>query len=385
MTFKFNKLFLIKLGLFLILFIEITSVPKDFSISIYGNVLGFGILFLTLFTNFQYSIFSIFFSFFLFFFYYFVNLEFYFNSVDPYKAIYYCLIAIFLSVEFRKKNFSIILEDIFFKYLIFIVIVFFLGFGIDDAGGTNRIQGFMSEPSALSLILNFLFWSYYSQKNYKKLIFIIFVCILTFSLVVYVQIILFYILRLIFDRKLISILKLSIILIAVPITLYLSRNIENDFWLIHKAVSAVNHTISGGSEGKNSRSVDLSTLIQDQSRNSLSFWIGNGPNYGVYYYSNKEVQSPTQNLPSILFFNFGIIGLIIGLFWIFYSLNKLRKSTYYLLLLSAVSYSLINTASGIVNDIYVFTLLFYSTNNLFTLKGSQTFKVNDPNKKNEIQ
>ena len=380
MTFKFNKLFLIKLGLFLILFIEITSVPKDFSISIYGNVLGFGILFLTLFTNFQYSIFSIIFSFFIFFFYFFVNLEFYFNSFDPYKAIYYCLIAIFLSVAFRKKDFSIILEDIFFKYLILIVIFFFLGFGIDDAGGTNRIQGFMSEPSALSLMLNFLFWSYYSQKNYKKLIFIIFVCILTFSLVVYVQIILFYVLRLFFDRKLISILKFSIILIAVSITLYLSRNIENDFWVIQKVVSAVNHTLSGGSEGKNSRSVDLSTLIQDQSRNSLSFWIGNGPNYGVYYYSNKEVQSPTQNLPSILFFNFGIIGLIIGLLWIFYTLNKLRKSTYYFLLLSAVSYCFINTASGIVNDIYVFTLLFYSTNNSFTLKGSQPFKVNDPNK-----
>ena len=76
----------------------------------------------------------------------------------------------------------------------------------------------------------------------------------------------------------------------------------------------------------------------------------------------------TQNIQSILFFNFGIIGMITGLWWILFTLFKLKKSTYYFLFISAVSYSLINTASGIVNDIYLYSLLFYATNFLYNYK-----------------
>jgi hypothetical protein len=371
---SFNKIQYLKIAIFLTLCLEVTSVPLDISFSIFGNIFGFIILFFSLWKNLRYSIPALTLSLILFFFYFFINTGFYINSSDPYKALYYCLIAIILSVEFHQINFVNILEDVFFKYLLLIVPLFFIGIGIDDAGGTSRIQGLMSEPSALSLILNFLLWTYLTRKNYKKLTLVILVCLLTFSLVVYAQIILFYLLRLFFDRKFKSFFKLILIGVTTLFILISFQNIESENWLINKISSAVNHTLSGGTEGKNSRSVDISRLIDEQNRNDLSYWIGNGPNYGVYYYSSREMLTNTQNMPSIFFFNFGIFGFIIGLFWIFYALNKLRKSIYYFLLLSSVSYSLINTASGIVNDIYLFTLLFYSSSLLFNLKSNNLKK-----------
>jgi hypothetical protein len=143
------------------------------------------------------------------------------------------------------------------------------------------------------------------------------------------------------------------------------QNIESDNWLINKASAAVIYSTSGGDEGKNTRAVDFQKIKEEQNRNEFSYYIGNGPNYGVYYYKIREMLTNTQNLPAIFFFNYGVVGLIIGLLWIIYSLLKLRNSIYNILFISSVSYSFINTASGIVNDIYLFVLLFYSLRFLF--------------------
>jgi hypothetical protein len=358
---KYDKIFLLKLAIFLTLCIEITSVPLDFSIPIYGNVIGFIFLFFLLINNFKYAYPALFIVVFIFLFYLLINFSYYVNSIEPYKAIIYSFIVIVFSVDLHKKDYKPILEDVFFKYLIFITVVYFIGFGIDDAGGSLRIQGLMSEPSALSLMLCFLFWTYLKEKKYKKLLFVCFVCVLTLSLVVYAQLFIFYLIKLLIEINLKSFFKLLFIGVCVSITFYLLSNSESDFWLVRKASDAVVYTMTNGAEGKNTRGVDIDKLNEEQKSNAFSYLIGNGPNYLVYYYGSRNMLTTTQNIQSILFFNFGLIGMIIGLWWIIFSLYKLKKSTYYYLFISAVSYSLINTASGIVNDIYLYSLLFYAT------------------------
>ena len=268
----------------------------------------------------------------------------------------------------HKRDYKPILEDVFFKYLICITFLYFLGFGIDDAGGSLRIQGLMSEPSALSLILCFLFWTYLKEKKYKKLLFVCFVCLLTLSLVVYAQLFIFYLIKLLIEINFKSFLKLLLIGVCVTVTFYLLSKNESDFWLVRKASDAVVYTMTNGAEGKNTRGVDVDKLNEEQKSNSFSYLLGNGPNYLVYYYGSRNMLTTTQNIQSILFFNFGIIGMITGLWWILFTLFKLKKSTYYFLFISAVSYSLINTASGIVNDIYLYSLLFYATNFFYNYK-----------------
>lgn len=365
---KYDNIFLIKFAIFLTLCIEITSVPLDIYIPIYGNVIGFIFILILLFNNFKYAYPAIFLVLFVFLFYFFINFSFYTDSIEAYKAFIYSLIVIVFSVDLHKRDYKPILEDVFFKYLICITFLYFLGFGIDDAGGSLRIQGLMSEPSALSLILCFLFWTYLKEKKYKKLLFVCFVCLLTLSLVVYAQLFIFYLIKLLIEINFKSFLKLLLIGVCVSVTFYLLSNNESDFWLVRKASDAVVYTMTNGAEGKNTRGVDVDKLNEEQKSNSFSYLLGNGPNYLVYYYGSRNMLTTTQNIQSILFFNFGIIGMITGLWWILFTLFKLKKSTYYFLFISAVSYSLINTASGIVNDIYLYSLLFYATNFLYNYK-----------------
>lgn len=365
---KFDKIILLKFSIFLTLCIEITSVPLDFSIPIFGNVIGFVFLFILLVNNFKYAYPSILLVFLVFLFYLLINFSYYIESIEPYKALVYSLIVIVFSVDLHKRDYKPILEDVFFKYLIFITIIYFIGFGIDDAGGSLRIQGLMSEPSALSLILCFLFWTFLKEKKYKKLLFVCFVCLLTLSLVVYAQLIIFYLIKLFVEINFRSFFKLALIAFSVSITFLILTNSESDFWLIRKASDAAIYTMTNGEEGRNTRGVDKEKLNEEQKSNSFSYLLGNGPNYLVHYYGSRNMLTTTQNIQSILFFNFGILGMITGLWWILVTLYKLKKSTYYFLFISAVSYSLINTASGIVNDIYLYSLLFYATNFFYNYK-----------------
>jgi len=361
-----DRISLIKIALFSTLCIEITSVPLDFYIPIYGNVIGFIFLLILLLRNIKESIPALILLISISIFYFLINPNYYYNSIEPYKALVYAIIVVLFSVDLRKIDYSPILMDVFFKYLLFIVIVYFLGFGIDDAGGSLRIQGLMSEPSALSLILCYLFWSYLKLRQFKKLFFVIFVCLLTLSLVVYAQLFIFYIIYLLLEFDFKSYLRLFSIGVIIVGAIYFITKSDSDFWLIRKAADAALYTISNGDEGKNTRSVDLEKLNEEQKSNSFSYLIGNGPNYLVYYYGSRNMLTTTQNIQSILYFNYGLFGLIVGIWWIIFTLFYLRDTLYYFLFLSAISYSLINTASGIVNDIYLYSLLFLSASFLFS-------------------
>ena len=364
---KIDKTFLIKSAIFFTLCIEVTSVPLGIYFPVYGNVIGFIFLTLLLIDNIKYSVYAVFLIISIFLFYFIINYSYYINSIEPYKALAYSIIALLLSLDFIKRDYKIILEDVFFKYLIFIAFAFIIGIGIDDAGGSKRIQGFLSEPSALSLILCFLFWTYLKEKKYKKLIFIIIITLMTLSLVVYAQLFLFYIINLLININFKTFIKLIFISLVLFTSLLIISNSDSDFWLIRKASDAVVYSLSNGTEGKNTRAVDLDKLNEEQKNNSYSYLFGNGPNYLVYYYGTRDLTATTQNMQSIIYFNFGLIGCLVAIVWVLYTAFKLKNSVYYILFLSTVSYSLINTASGIVNDIYLYALLFYSARLLFSV------------------
>jgi hypothetical protein len=360
------KNLLLKVSIFLTLCIEFTSVPKDISFSLYGNIIGFIFLFFLLIRNILEVKLTIIVTIFVFLFYFVYNFNFYLSSSEPYKALFYAIVSILISVEFKKIDMLKILTDVFFKYLILITILFFLGFGIDDAGGSFRIQGLMSEPSALSFILCFLLWHFVKEKQYKKVLFILFVSVLTLSLTVYIHFAFFYLVSLLLNLNLKTIFKLFIIIIFLFLCLIIILNIESDFWLINKIKDAILFIQSGGMEGKNTRIIEKSIIIEDQNQTPFSFYIGNGPNFGVYYYSIRDMLTTTHSIVVILFFNFGVIGASIGIIWLLYTFVKLKKSYYSILFISVATYSLINTASGIVNEVYLYSMLFYSLNMIFT-------------------
>jgi hypothetical protein len=372
----YNKISIFKVSIFLTLCIELTSAPKGISFPIFGNIIGFVFLFFLLIRNITQVILTLVFTIFIFLFYLLYNPNYYINSFEPYKALFYALVAILFSVEYRKKDMIKILTQVFFNYLILITILYFLGYGIDDAGGSLRIQGLMSEPSALSLILCFLFWFYIKEKNYKKLFFVLFVSLLTMSLTVYIHFVLFYFVRLVLNLNSKSFIKLTILFFLILLSYVLLINIQSDYWLINKLQDAILFIQSGGMEGKNTRIIEKSIIYDDQNQSSLSFYIGNGPNFGVYYYTViRGMVTNTHNLIIILFFNFGIIGAAIGVIWLLFSFIRMRKSHYSILFISAATYSLINTASGIVNEVYLFSLLFYSLDLIFHSENLQFLKM----------
>jgi hypothetical protein len=369
-----TRILIIKFSIFLTLCFDVTIAPIDLEFPIFGNVIGFLLLFVILIKNLKYSLFAFLLSTLVLLFYLIVNPNYFFNSIDPYKSFIYALIAITLSIDFRKKNYTIYLKSIFFKYIVFSLILFLFGIGVDLAGDAKRIQGLLSEPSALGFILCFLFWTYIKDKDYKKLLIVTLTIILTFSLVVFAVIIISFLLKLLTDFNKKSITIISIMFIFFSASFVYLKNTENEHWLIYKASEAVKFISSGGQVGKNSRSVDFDKLIKEQGVSKYSFYIGNGPSFGAFNVKKEDTLSNTQNLPSILFMDYGILGLSLGSLWILYALFKLKNSIYRYLFLSILSYSLINTASGIVNDIYLYTLLFYSSNLLFNYSHKNSLK-----------
>jgi hypothetical protein len=366
---KLDRVLLIKLAIFSTLCIEVTNGAKDIYFPIYGNVIGFVFLFLLFLKNFKNSLTIVILNLFLFIFYFLINPTYFLVSTEPYKALFYIIIAVLFSSDLNKYNYNEILYSVLKKYLILIILLFFLGFGIDQAGYAIRIQGLMSEPSALSFILCFLLLKSVQIKEYKIFILTIFVSLLTFSISVYIHIFLIYLFK-IFQRVTVkTLLKIGLITIFLVSFFTTITQIKMDNWLLNKFQDAIEFTTSGGNAVKNTRAMDMDRLFIEQNNSSTSFLLGNGPGYSVYYYQIRDMLTNTHNIFAIIFFDFGLIGLFSIIILFVFSFYRLSNSIYFDLFICILTYSLINTASGIVNEIYLYILIFYSLK-YFNLKNS---------------
>ncbi len=357
---KLDRVLLIKLAIFSTFCIEVTNGSKDIYFPIYGNIIGFAVLFLLFFKNLKSTLTLVIFNLILFSLYFLIHYNYFLVSAEPYKALFYIILAVLFSSDLEKYDYNKILYSTLKKYLIFIILLFFLGFGIDQAGYALRIQGLMSEPSALSFILCFLLLKSFQFKEYKIFFLTVFVCLLTLSISVYIHIFLIYLFK-IFRRVTIkTFLNFGLITIFLVLLFATISQIEIDNWLLNKFKDAIEFTTSGGSTGKNTRAMDMDRLFNEQNNSSTSFLLGNGPGYSVYYYQIRDMLTNTHNIFAIIFFDFGMIGLFSILVLFLFSFYKLSNSIYFDLFICILSFSFINTASGIVNEIYLFTLIFYS-------------------------
>jgi hypothetical protein len=359
---KFNREQLIKIGIFLTLFLEITNTNYDLTIKIYGNIIGFTILIAVLSNYIKKSQLTIAIATLIYVFYIIINPHYFINEIDPYKAYLYTILAIILAKGLKNEEIIAWIKDVFYNYTKIILILFlFFNIGVDQVGLTSRMQGLMSEPSALSLILTFLFINFIEQKEIKKLIIVLIASFVTYSLIVYINIILSYIIyKISLKKKKFIIMWVILFILFASIIVKILSNIETENWIIQKASLATKYIISLGEEGGYSRAINISVLIEEQYRTNYSWLIGNGPFYGVTYFRERDMLTMTHNVPSILFFDYGIIGLIMGIFWTAFALIVFTKTKYSILFISTLVYCLINTASGIINDIYFFSLLFLS-------------------------
>lgn len=347
--------------LFLTFCSEVTNGFRNIEFSIYGNWIGFILLFFILLRNLPKAGFLCLIVISITAFYTILRPENMFAGLDAIKWTLYTFVAILLGAEFSKNDLSSTMEKMFFSYIILALILFSLGIGVDADFFSGRIQGLTSEPSALALIITYVFWQMYYKKKYGKLLLVLAAAILTFSLTVYACVLLHIIVRKLLQlRRLSDYVKGAIFLTGGAYCLLVVSELSFENPLAAKVVDAATHTISLGERGRNTRAIDTESFFDAQHQDGFSYWLGNGPSSSVVYYKTNDTLAVARNLPTTILFDFGVVGVAFLISIIFLCLKRIRQSSYFSLFVAALTYCMINGAAGFVNDIYLFSLISYS-------------------------
>jgi hypothetical protein len=282
-------------------------------------------------------------------------------SPEPYKAFVYALIALLLANQFLKYDFTRRLRNLFLAYVILSLSFFALGFGVDMSAQVPRLQGFLSEPSAFGFILAYVILAESQEKQFYRLGITAFAATITFSVVVYATIFLSFALYLLARKRAAYVLLFLLAVVTGFASLIVLSNITSENWLLAKSSAAASAILSFGEEGRNTRLPRFDQFFLEQAVHTASFYIGNGPYSDIYFYRELGEISGALTFPAILFFNFGVFGMVVGLIWVASAFLRVPSiDPYKPILVCALSYSLLNSASGIVNYIYLFSMLFYA-------------------------
>jgi len=119
-------------------------------------------------------------------------------------------------------------------YVFLIVGLFVLGIGVDNNGAANRLQGLMSEPSALGFMLSYLFISKIDKKKYTALVFVVISAILTQSLVVFASIYFSLVLLYLSRGRVREIFLVLVTTLGVFGFLFLLQDVDSESWLLNK-------------------------------------------------------------------------------------------------------------------------------------------------------
>ena len=281
-------------------------------------------------------------------------------------TIYFISTIIFIQKAKSNPIETIIIVDYFCKATALLVIISFITYhasGIyilaDDGYGFFRPHALMSEPSAMSFVLAYGLTT--SLRERKLLIILVYLCAIAASGSLIVILTSLAAIFIYYYRSSPSILKILILLISVT-AFYVSINYVLNFTRtdgifdnqIIRLKAGFESIFALSNEGYNPRMNATIEAIKFVNADAYKIIFGYGPLSDTYLPFGITAGS-APSLPLTIFFNFGIIGLIIFIVWVLRKIN-MRSSTYKesALFSSLLVACVLNSAQGLL----IYQLLF---------------------------
>lgn len=299
------------------------------------------------------------------------------NTTNLYQIKYflYLIPITLLAFSYTRIDLYKAFKVIAYYYSIMSIFLFHLGIGREDGYGSPRMHGFLSEPSAFTLLGTIVFVSFLATRQKKLLILSFLIVLYCQSLTLMVSLFLSFFLYLLVSVKVhyrIIIFSVSIVTIILSyyFLLYLADVYSNEN--LDRLVTGLQYIVTLGENGHNPRFKSVIEIINYVSNNQ--FWFGQGLNAGELYVND------TGNLRDLNFWlelqlAFGMFSVIfvfsIVLFKYLFSKENTECRYFNAIFISFLCYCSLNSAQGIVfQQFFIILLIMLFLRNNTRMQGS---------------
>jgi hypothetical protein len=278
------------------------------------------------------------------------------------KYLLYLLPVAILPWIFDSHRFSRSYVNVCCFFLIFFLILFIVGVGHSTTYGMPRMQGLMSEPSALSILLSTVFLLAFYKKSIYLLLAVVaafFAAASSMSVAVVLSSFAFYILLNMRSRaQRLAVIGVGLLTALLSVSFILSMELNG--FIFGRLVSGIKSVLTLGEEGYNPRMTAALAMIRVTSDLGASLIYGMGLNAAGVMDELGVVRA--LSLPFEVYVSFGLLGLalyVLSLLWVlcFY---RSADSYFKIAFSSVASYVLLNSAQGIVFQTLYFILFIYA-------------------------
>lgn len=269
------------------------------------------------------------------------------------KYIIYLGFVLILSSTTSIEKISKYIISIIEFIIPFFLILFFLKIGVDHSYGSPRMQGLMSEPSALAFPITILFLYYlFIEKSFFK------ICVIglpsvylskspTVVLVLTTSVLFYAIIK----------FKFKVLFLSLFSSIIFLKYYEVSF--INRLIMGINYVFTLGESGYNPRAEGIFKLLSDISETPWIFLWGRGLNSAAPYYTEMNSLIYTFNIQTSILFFFGISGLILFLFLLIFTIKKNYNNNINLIvLIGIIIYTSLNSAMGITIQYVLFIFIY---------------------------
>jgi len=270
-----------------------------------------------------------------------------------FKYLLLLLPALIIPLVISLERYSQTLINLAIFSTILSIVLFLFNIGVDYSyGGYPRMQGFMSEPSAMSLPIGILLVYGVAIKN-KYLIFLAFIALIlsvspTVIVVSTIILFIYYLSRLSLLKKIFLIIFLVLIIYFSIDILKIFLDLFPDVHILHRIYDGLIYAYTGGESGYNTR-LDKEYFFQDY----ISYF-----GYGL----NTFPTGRDWNIHFEVLYAFGLIGWSAFIFLsisTYLFLQKRQDIKIVIVFLSVFIYASLNSAQGIVITIILYTYIMY--------------------------
>lgn len=264
---------------------------------------------------------------------------------------------------------SRLLCHVIYKASLFAVVIFLIlfafGIGVDRSYGSPRLQGLMSEPSALSFpVTVVVFYAIISKKYVVLSIGLISIYLSASVMAMIIPVFSFFVMVLMsLKSKIAKFVFLSLFPLVFYGVISLIKTLDVEILIFRRLQQGFLSLLSFGQEGYNPR-VDHLVSLFDRLVSNDALLLGMGPNSASAIRYDDFIRS--FSFPFEILISFGFLGLtcflFVILFVMFNSNDKKFNATYS----SAMVYVFLNSAMGITLQV-LFLILTIS----FFVKGKQ--------------
>lgn len=267
-----------------------------------------------------------------------------------------------------------IIIDAFDKIVLILIVMVFIStviwkftglyFLADDGYGYFRPHALLSEPSALTPFLAYGLSSFLLKADYIRAMLVLIAILMVGSIIAIFVSLVVLILAYIYHF---NIFKKIVLLILSLVALVFFYEYVINFDSIGGSVfdsqmarlrQALLSFESLGESGYNPRVATTMDMLGYSAEKSVGLWFGFGP-LSDKFLPFSMIAHSAPSLPLLLFFNFGLIAVVVFVIWLFYGLitRDVKNKTNLLFVCLGVS-SLVNSAQGLLIYQLVFLLGF---------------------------